>query len=108
MRADRMSDFLESMLRLYMARKEPAQDLTGSLNSLDDEALQAFAREAMPAGALVEAGSSEGAVTHAVRPEGDMALPGGGYKEADFKSDAANLLSVSFFERKDATNPFKD
>jgi sulfite reductase (ferredoxin) len=81
-RADRLADYIEAMLRLYMERKEPGQDLQKYLNGLDDGALQAFAREAIPEGALVEAGSSEAPVTYAVRPEGDMALPGGGYKEA--------------------------
>jgi sulfite reductase (ferredoxin) len=81
-RADRLTDYIEAMLRLYMARKAPGQDLQAFLNGLDDAALQVFAREAIPAGALVEAGSSEAPVTYAVRPEGDMAVPGGGYKEA--------------------------
>jgi sulfite reductase (ferredoxin) len=80
-RADRVPDFVESLLRLYLQRKQPGQDLTAYLNALDDAALQDFAREAMPPGALVEAGSSEGSVTHAVRPEGDYALPGGGMRE---------------------------
>jgi sulfite reductase (ferredoxin) len=80
-RADRLADYIESMLRLYLSRKQPGDDLQAYLNGLDDDALQAFAREAIPAGALVEAGSSEAPVTHAVRGEGDMALPGGGYRE---------------------------
>jgi sulfite reductase (ferredoxin) len=81
-RADRLADFVESMLRLYLERRLPEQDFTTYLNALDDAALQAFAREAIPAGALVEAGSSEAPVTYAVRGEGDMALPGGGVREA--------------------------
>ncbi|HEV3230615.1 MAG TPA: nitrite/sulfite reductase [Candidatus Dormibacteraeota bacterium] len=80
-RAERIPDYVESLLRLYLARRLPGQDLTAYLNALDDAALQDFAREAMPAGALVEAGSSEAPVTHAVRPEGDYALPGGGMRE---------------------------
>ncbi|MHB8509143.1 MAG: nitrite/sulfite reductase [Candidatus Dormibacteria bacterium] len=80
-RGDRMADFIESLLRLYLARRGEGQSLQAYLGGLDDAAIQVFAREAMPAGALVEAGSSEGAVTHAVRPEGDFALPGGGIRE---------------------------
>ncbi len=84
-RADRLTDFVESMLRLYLARREPLQDFQSYVNTLGDVALQAFAREAMPDGALVEAGSSEAPVTHAVRPEGDMAVPGGTREGADRK-----------------------
>jgi sulfite reductase (ferredoxin) len=58
-RGDRLADFLDSMLRLYLKRRVDGQNFTDYLNSLDDGALQAFAREAMPPGALVEAGSSE-------------------------------------------------
>ncbi len=81
-RGDRMADFVESMLRLYLGKREPGQGFQEFINALDDESLQAFAREAIPPGALVEAGSSDAPVTHSVRAEGDMALPGGGYKEA--------------------------
>jgi sulfite reductase (ferredoxin) len=66
-RADRMADYVESLLRLYLARRLPEQDFTAFLNSLDDAALQEFAREAMPEGALVEAGTSEGGSAYAVR-----------------------------------------
>jgi sulfite reductase (ferredoxin) len=66
-RADRMADYVESMLRLYLERRLPEQDFTTFLNSLDDAALQGFARDAMPAGALVEAGTSEGGSAYAVR-----------------------------------------
>jgi sulfite reductase (ferredoxin) len=82
-RADRMPDFIEAMLRLYLGRRSAGQGFQEFINELDDAALQRFAREAMPEGALVEAGSSDAPVTHSVRAEGDMALPGGGYKEAD-------------------------
>jgi len=81
-RADRVPDFVESMLRLYLGRRGPGQAFQEFINELDDGALQRFAREAMPAGALVEAGSSDAPVTHAVRAEGDMALPGGGTRES--------------------------
>jgi sulfite reductase (ferredoxin) len=81
-RADRMPDFIEAMLRLYLERRSPGQAFQEFINELDDFSLQRFAREAMPEGALVEAGSSDAPVTHSVRAEGDMALPGGGYKEA--------------------------
>ena len=81
-RGDRMADFVESMLRLYLQRREPGQSFQEFINALDDASLQAFSREAMPEGALVEAGSSDAGVIHAVRAEGDMALPGGGYREA--------------------------
>ncbi|MDQ6748572.1 MAG: nitrite/sulfite reductase, partial [Candidatus Dormibacteraeota bacterium] len=81
-RADRMPDFIEAMLRLYLDRRAPGQAFQEFVNELDDDSLQRFAREAMPEGALVEAGSSDAPVTHSVRAEGDMALPGGGYKEA--------------------------
>ena len=81
-RGDRMADFVESMLRLYLQKREPGEGFQEFINALDDASLQAFSREAMPAGALVEAGSSDAGVIHAVRAEGDMALPGGGYREA--------------------------
>ncbi|GAC1334507.1 MAG: sulfite reductase SirA [Candidatus Dormibacteria bacterium] len=81
-RADRVPDFVESMLRLYLARRAPGQTFQDFINELDDPSLQRFAREAMPAGALVEAGSSDAPVTHAVRAEGDMAVPGGGTRES--------------------------
>jgi len=81
-RADRMADFVEAMLRLYLDRRIPGQGFQEFINQLDDASLQVFAREAMPEGALVEAGSSDAPVTHAVRAEGDMAVPGGGYKQA--------------------------
>jgi sulfite reductase (ferredoxin) len=81
-RADRTPDFVESMLRNYLQRREPGQKFQEFINAMDDAALQLFARESIPEGALVEAGSSDAPVTHAVRAEGDMALPGGGYKEA--------------------------
>jgi sulfite reductase (ferredoxin) len=81
-RADRMPDFIEAMLRVYLARRSAGQGFQEFINELDDASLQRFAREAMPEGALVEAGSSDAPVIHAVRAEGDMALPGGGYKEA--------------------------
>ncbi len=64
-RADRLPDFLESMLRIYLARREPAQDFTTYVSSLDDAALQGFAQESIPEGAMVEAGSSEGVVRSA-------------------------------------------
>jgi sulfite reductase (ferredoxin) len=70
-RADRMTDYVESLLRLYLDRRLPEQDFSHYLNSLDDPGLQAFAREAMPAGALVEAGTSEGGSAHAVRDAGE-------------------------------------
>jgi sulfite reductase (ferredoxin) len=66
-RADRMADYVESMLRLYLTRRLPEQDFTTFLNSLNDAELQEFARAAMPAGALVEAGTSEGGSAYAVR-----------------------------------------
>ncbi len=66
-RAERMADYIESMLRLYLQRRLPEQDFSHFLEELDDESLQAFAREAMPPGALVEAGTSEGGSAHAVR-----------------------------------------
>lgn len=72
-RADRLPDFLETLLRLYLARREPGQELTAYLNSLDDPALQALAREAVPEGALVEAGSSESAAaSRAAGEEGEV------------------------------------
>jgi sulfite reductase (ferredoxin) len=88
-RADRAGDFVESMLKSYLHQRAPGQDFQAFLNELDDVSLQAFARGAMPPGALVEAGSSDAPVTHSVRAEGDMALPGGGYKEADDRRRAA-------------------
>jgi len=66
-RADHMADYVESMLRLYLDRRLPEQDFNGFLVDLSDDDLQEFAREAMPAGALVEAGSSEGGSAFAVR-----------------------------------------
>jgi len=66
-RAERMADYVESMLRLYLERRLPEQDFTTYLNSLDDDQLQEFARQAMPEGALVEAGTSEGGSAYAVR-----------------------------------------
>jgi sulfite reductase (ferredoxin) len=74
-RADRMADYVESLLRLYLARRLPEQDFTTFLNGLDDAALQEFAREAMPAGALVEAGTSEGGSAYAVRELTDEDTP---------------------------------
>ena len=71
-RAEKMADYIESMLRLYLSRRLPEQDFSHFLNALDDEALQAFAREAMPPGALVEAGTSEGGSAHAVRDAGEQ------------------------------------
>jgi sulfite reductase (ferredoxin) len=71
-RADRMADYIESLLRLYLEKRLPEQDFTTYLNALDDEALQKFARDAMPEGALVEAGSTTGNVAQFVRePEAD-------------------------------------
>ncbi len=58
-RADRITEYIENLLRLYLTRREPGQDFTTYLNSLSDEALQALAMEAVPPGALVEAGASE-------------------------------------------------
>jgi sulfite reductase (ferredoxin) len=66
-RADRMTDYVESMLRLYLERRLPEQDFNGFLNDLNDVDLQQFARAAMPEGALVEAGTSEGGSAYAVR-----------------------------------------
>ena len=80
-RGDRLVDYVEAMLRLYLERRQPGQGLTAYLNALDDAALQAFAREAMPEGALVAAGASEGNVTFSVRPDLEMAIPGGGVRE---------------------------
>jgi sulfite reductase (ferredoxin) len=74
-RADRMADYVESLLRLYLGRRLPEQDFTAFLNGLDDAALQEFAREAMPEGALVEAGSSEGGSAFAVRELTDEDTP---------------------------------
>lgn len=74
-RADRMTDYVESLLRLYLARRLPEQDFTAFLNSLDEAALQEFAREAMPEGALVEAGTSEGGSAYAVRELTDEDSP---------------------------------
>jgi sulfite reductase (ferredoxin) len=71
-RAEKMADYIESMLRLYLSRRLPEQDFSHFLNALDNEALQAFAREAMPPGALVEAGTSEGGSAHAVRDAGEQ------------------------------------
>jgi sulfite reductase (ferredoxin) len=70
-RADKMTDYVESMLRLYLQRRLPEQDFSRFLNQLDDEGLQEFAREAMPPGALVEAGTSEGGSAHTVREAGE-------------------------------------
>jgi sulfite reductase (ferredoxin) len=69
--AEKMPDYIESLLRLYLQRRLPEQDFSHFLNQLDDESLQAFAREAMPPGALVEAGTSEGGSAHAVRDAGE-------------------------------------
>jgi sulfite reductase (ferredoxin) len=66
-RADRMTDYIESMLRLYLARRLPEQDFSAFLHELSDGDLQEFARSAMPEGALVEAGTSEGGSAYAVR-----------------------------------------
>jgi sulfite reductase (ferredoxin) len=66
-RADRMTDYVESMLRLYLDQRLPEQDFNGFLNELSDVDLQEFARAAMPEGALVEAGTSEGGSAYAVR-----------------------------------------
>jgi len=52
-RADRLPDFLESLLRLYLARREPGQDFTSFLNAYDDPGLQTLAQVATPEGALV-------------------------------------------------------
>ena len=52
---------------VLLERRLPEQDFTTFLNSLDDAGLQEFARDAMPAGALVEAGTSEGGSAYAVR-----------------------------------------
>ena len=62
-----MTDYVESMLRLYLARRLPEQDFNGFLNELSDADLQEFARASMPEGALVEAGTSEGGSAYAVR-----------------------------------------
>ncbi len=77
-RADRLPDFLESLLRHYLARREPGQDFTAYLNALTDDGLQALATEATPEGALVPAGTSEG--TSAARSSGEdgEALVGAG------------------------------
>jgi sulfite reductase (ferredoxin) len=74
-RGDRMADYVEALLRLYLSRRLPEQDFTGYLNALDDDDLQAFAREAMPPGALVEAGTSEGGSAYAVRELTDADTP---------------------------------
>ena len=66
-RADRMTDYIESMLRLYLARRLPEHDFSAFLHDLSDGDLQEFARTAMPEGALVEAGTSEGGSAYAVR-----------------------------------------
>jgi hypothetical protein len=77
-RADRLPDFLESLLRAYLARRQSGQDFTAFLNSFDDEGLQVLAQVATPEGALVPAGSSEGtAATRASGEEGE-ALVGSG------------------------------
>lgn len=77
-RADRLADYLENLLRLYLGRREPGQDFTTYLNALTDEALQAFAMEAVPPGAMVEAGASEPApASRGASEEGEM-LAGAG------------------------------
>ncbi|HXO66534.1 MAG TPA: nitrite/sulfite reductase [Candidatus Dormibacteraeota bacterium] len=74
-RADRMTDYVEAMLRLYLDRRLPEQDFNGFLNQLSDPDLQEFARVAMPEGALVEAGTSEGGSAYAVRELTDEDTP---------------------------------
>lgn len=68
-RADRLPDFLESLLRIYLSRRQPGQEFTAFLNSVDDDGLQVLAQVATPEGALVPAGSSEGTS----RSSGDQA-----------------------------------
>src|ERR1700682_3698433 len=74
-RAARMEEYVESMLRLYLDRRLPAQEFNGFLNQLSDPDLQEFARAAMPEGALVEAGTSEGGSAYAVRELTDEDTP---------------------------------
>ncbi len=77
-RADRLPDFLESLLRAYLARRQPGQDFTAFLNSFDDEGLQVLAQVATPEGALVPAGSSEGTAATRATGEESEALVGSG------------------------------
>ncbi|MHB8572890.1 MAG: nitrite/sulfite reductase [Candidatus Dormibacteria bacterium] len=59
-RAERLTDFVENLLRSYLDRRLGGQDFTHWLNSLEDQDLQQVALAAVPAGALVEPGISEG------------------------------------------------